>query len=107
MMSGLPIDPILRRFRAALADLYGARLHRVVLYGSHARGEAQSDSDVNVAVFLDPLPDRWAELDRLADLRVRFLDDDGVFFEARPFQKLVYDDLSPLMHEVRRDGIEF
>jgi uncharacterized protein (UPF0332 family) len=27
-----------------------------------------------VAVFLTVLPDRWAELDRLADLRVRFLD---------------------------------
>ena len=63
-------DPIITRFRAALDDIYGARLERVVLFGSRARGEARPDSDYDVAVFLRSLPDRWRELDRLADLRV-------------------------------------
>lgn len=30
-------DPILKRFRAALGEVYGNRLERVVLYGSRAR----------------------------------------------------------------------
>ena len=30
-------DPTLRCFRAALEEIYGARLERVVLYGSRAR----------------------------------------------------------------------
>jgi hypothetical protein len=34
-------DPILKRFRAPLATLYGDRIERVVLYGSRARGDAQ------------------------------------------------------------------
>ncbi len=34
-------DPIITRFRAALDDIYGARLERVVLFGSRARGEAR------------------------------------------------------------------
>ena len=58
-------DPILTRFRAALDEIYGARLERVVLFGSRARGEARPDSDYDVAVFLKSLPDRWTELDRL------------------------------------------
>jgi predicted nucleotidyltransferase len=45
-------DPILRRFHAALSDLYGNRLERVVLFGSRARGDAREDSDYDVAVFI-------------------------------------------------------
>ena len=56
-------DPILIRFGAVLDGIYGARLERVVLYGSRARGEARPDSDDDVAVFLRSLPDRWRELD--------------------------------------------
>jgi uncharacterized protein len=38
-------DPILTRFRAALGEVYGARLERAVLYGSRARGDHRPDSD--------------------------------------------------------------
>ena len=101
-----PADPILTRFRAALGALYGPRLERVVLFGSRARGEARPDSDYDVAVFLRALPDRWAELDRLANLRVRFLDETGAFFDAKPYPASAWHGASPLMHEIRREGLE-
>ena len=99
-------DPILTRFRAALSELYGDRLAHVVLYGSRARGDARPDSDYDVAVFLKSLPDRWQELRRLADLRVKFLDDTGAFFDAKPYPTTAYRDATPLMHEIRRDGLD-
>lgn len=99
-------DPVLNRFRSALNDLYGKRLGRIILFGSRTRGENSPDSDYDVAVFLNTLPDRWFELDRLADLRVRFLDETGVFFDAKPYPLIAYSDGSPLMHEIRRDGVE-
>ena len=99
-------DPVLRRFRAALAEIYGERLERVVLFGSRARGEARPDSDYDVAVFLKALPDRWVELDRLADLRVRFLDETGAFFDAKPYLTAAFRDATPLMHEIRHEGVE-
>jgi predicted nucleotidyltransferase len=105
-VSDLSADPILARFRASLAALYGARLERVVLFGSRARGEARPDSDYDVAVFLTELPDRWAELDRLADLRVRFLDETGAFFDAKPYPASAWRGASPLIHEIRREGLE-
>jgi predicted nucleotidyltransferase len=98
-------DPILKRFRAALSELYGERLDRVVLFGSRARGDARDDSDYDVAVFLTNLPDRWAELDRLAALRVRFFDETGAFFDAKPYARAAYGEYSPLMHEIRREGL--
>jgi predicted nucleotidyltransferase len=43
-------DPVLIRFRSALDEVYGARVERVVLFGSRARGDARPDSDYDVAV---------------------------------------------------------
>jgi uncharacterized protein len=99
-------DPILSRFRAALDEMYGDRIARVVLYGSRARGDAQPDSDYDVAVFLKELPDRWPELDRLAKLRVEFIDETGAFFDVFPYPATAYAERSPLMREIRRDGLE-
>ncbi len=98
-------DPVLLRFRSALADLYGDEIDRVVLFGSRARGDARPDSDWDVAVFLKSLPDRWVELDRLADLCGSFIDDANVFFDAKPYPAVAYQERTPLMREIRREGL--
>jgi hypothetical protein len=49
-------NPILTRFRQGLDELYGDRLDRVVLFGSRARGDAEPDSDYDVALFLKDIP---------------------------------------------------
>ena len=96
-------DPNLIRFRAALEALYGPALERAVLFGSRARGDATAGSDYDVAVFLTDMPDRRVEFNRLADLRLRFLDEGGPFFEAIPFRSADYQRRTALMHEIRRD----
>ena len=98
-------DPILRRFRSALDALYGDRIERVILFGSRARGDARPDSDYDVAVFLKDLEPGMREHFRLADLRLDFLDDDATFFDAKPFPAGSWRDRTPLMHEVRKDGV--
>ncbi|MBI5012058.1 MAG: nucleotidyltransferase domain-containing protein, partial [Methylocystis sp.] len=59
MTKPAPADPILARFRAALARTYGERLERAVLFGSRARGDARPDSDYDVAVFLREQEGFW------------------------------------------------
>ncbi len=49
------VSAALARFRAALALRFGARLREVVLFGSHARGEAHEESDADVLVVIDDL----------------------------------------------------
>jgi predicted nucleotidyltransferase len=71
-----------------------------------ARGDARPDSDYDVAVFLRELPDRWSELHRLADLRVKLIDDTGAFFDVLPYPAAAYADRSPLMREIRLDGFD-
>jgi predicted nucleotidyltransferase len=99
-------DPILQRFKAALDEIYGDRIDRVALFGSRARGDARDDSDYDVAVFLKTLPDHRNEVRRLADLRVDFLDDTGAFFDAKPYPMSSWLDRTPMMHEIRRDGLD-
>jgi predicted nucleotidyltransferase len=99
-------DPILKRFKAALREIYGDQIERIVLFGSRARGEAQPDSDYDVALFLKQVPDRRKERRRLADLRVDFIDDTGAFFDTKPFSIAAYGDRTPLMSEIRRDGLD-
>jgi predicted nucleotidyltransferase len=99
-------DPVLIRFRAALDALYGERIERVVLFGSRARGDARDDSDYDIAVFLKDLTDRWPELDRLADLSTDILDETGEFIHAMPYRAGSYNERTPLMHEVRADGVD-
>jgi uncharacterized protein len=89
--------PIVARFRAALDKVYGNSLERVVLFGSRARGDAHQDSDYDVAVFLRDLGDRWREIRRLAAIETDILAETGAFIHAMP---------SPLMHEIRREGID-
>lgn len=51
-MTAKPQDnPVLKRFRATVTEIYGDRVERVVLFGSRARGDAREDSDYDVAVF--------------------------------------------------------
>lgn len=100
-------DPVLKRFRAALDEMYGERIERVVLFGSRARGDAREDSDYDVAVFLKDLADRWPEMNRLADLSTEILDETGEFIHAMAYRAGSYSDgRSPLMYEIRTDGID-
>ncbi|MFZ3238659.1 MAG: nucleotidyltransferase domain-containing protein [Stellaceae bacterium] len=99
-------DPVLKRFRAGLEALYGDRIERVVLFGSRARGDAQEDSDYDVAVFLKDLADRWQELDRIVPLVTDILYDDGAFIHAMPYRAGSYEDRTSLMREIRREGID-
>ena len=86
--------------------MYGDRIERVVLFGSRARGDAHSDSHSDIAVFLEDLTDRWCELHRLADLTSDILAETGAFLEALPFRAHSYRERTPLMHEIRHDGVD-
>ena len=99
-------DPVLVRFRSALEAMYGHQIDRVVLFGSRARWDARPDSDYDVAVFLKNFQDRWSEVDRLIPVVTDILYDDGAFIHAMPYREGAYWDRTPLMHEIRREGLD-
>jgi len=97
-------DPTIRGFRDAVRAAYGERLARIVLFGSRARGEAQPDSDYDIAVFLRDMADRWPELDRLADIGTDILLAGGGVINALAFAA-EHPPRSALMIEIDHDGV--
>jgi uncharacterized protein len=59
-------SPVLLKLVAAIRAAYGPRIERIVLFGSRARGDAQDDSDYDVAIFMHDLQD--GESGRLWDI---------------------------------------
>lgn len=96
-------DPILARFRAALAETYGDRLERAVLFGSRAR-DVGPNSDYDIAVFLNDPASFWQESGRLAEIET------AILRHRRRHQRLaLFRRRLPrarLMNELRRDGCD-
>ena len=87
MIPAVAADPVLKRYRKALDEVYGDRIERVVLYGSRARGDATVDSDYDVAVFLHDIVNRSEDMNRLADLSTDILEKTGEFVHAMPLPR--------------------
>ena len=106
VIHGSIADPILSRFRAALDEIYGARVGRVVLFGSRARGDARPDSDYDVAVFLKDLTGFGEEMGKIAEIETDILYDTGAVINALPLQAGSYRERTGLMQELRREGVD-
>lgn len=69
-MPGVPpqVQPVLAALAEGLGRLYGRRFAGLVLFGSHARGEAAASSDIDVAILLRGTVHEGRELQRVSEL---------------------------------------
>ena len=68
--------------------------------------ELRGEGDYDVAVFLRDLTDRWHEIDRLAVIETDILAETGAFIHSMPYRASFYRERTPLMHDIRREGID-
>jgi len=97
---------LLRQLRSRYEALYGPRLVRLVLFGSHARGDAEPGSDIDVLVVLEGPVRPGEEIARTGDIASGMSLDNNVvisctFISADCFER----EESPLMINVRREGV--
>ena len=83
-----------------------AGIDLVIRRSARARGDARPDSDYDVAVFLSDFRDRWSEVDRLVPVVTDILYDAGVFIHAMPYRAGADQERTPLMHEIRGEGLD-
>jgi len=97
---------LLKTMRSVLEGAYGQRPRGVLLYGSEARGEPRTDSDIDVLVLLDGVADygedTWHCLEALYPLALKL----GRRISPKPVDARQYESLDcPLYRQVRREGI--
>jgi type I restriction enzyme S subunit len=86
--------------------MYGSRLRGVYLFGSYARGEATSDSDIDVLIVLDGFERYGAEVERVSylssELSLKFNTSVNVVFtKDEDWQKAD----TPFLSNVRREAV--
>ena len=99
-------EELLEEIKACLLAAYHDRLYGVVLYGSEVRGDATSESDIDVLVLLDgPVNyghDLETNLDALYPLSLQL----GRRISAKPVVASEYENVDcPLYQNVHREGI--
>lgn len=99
-------DPAVPRIAEILRAHFGARLTKLVLYGSRARGDARPDSDYDLAAFLEGDANWAAEWDALVPVVWRIFDEVGVDVEVHAFPERDWSRRTPYMWHVREDGVE-
>ena len=76
--------------------------------GSHEARTLRRDirAQVRVLESAAELAGIVLERRRLADLRVDFLDETDAFFDTHAWPLDAWHERTPLMHEIRRDGVD-
>ncbi len=89
-----------------LREMYGGRLMDVLLFGSWARGDAHSESDIDLLVILDEVPSRQRELARMNDILWRHsLENDTVVTEIPVSAAEWREPGEPFLMRARAEGV--
>jgi predicted nucleotidyltransferase len=100
------IRKVAERLWAHLKEQYGSKVLHVILYGSHARGGATPESDVDMLVVVADALDPWEVRRSLDGVLLDILLEEGCLVSALVVPKGVYEGYnSPFMIQVRREGI--
>ena len=98
--------PILEEFRLELKRLYKEKFKRLILFGSHARGEATDNSDIDVMAVIEGIENPVKELGKLSDLISRVSLKYDTLISLYPISTDDYERRnSPLLLNVKKEGI--
>ena len=97
---------ILTQLRSHFEQLYGDRLTQMVLYGSQARGDARSDSDIDILVVLKGQVNPGEEIKRTSHIRADLsLQNDAVISCQFMNEEKFTNYQNPLLRNIRKEGI--
>ena len=100
------VKTIIPEIHATLASIYGNRLVKLLLYGSQARGDADSGSDIDVLVVLNGQVNAFEEISRVSEAtsRLSLAYDTAISCLFMQEERYLHEN-SPLMMNIRREGV--
>ena len=101
------IQPTLHELKLGLKELYGDRLVKLILFGSHARGESNFDSDIDLLIVLKNNISQFQEILNMSELRVRMLLEHDELVSIIPMSEEDFHTRNvALLRNIRKEGIE-
>ena len=101
------IETILNELKRELRSLYGDRLVKLILFGSHARGEANPDSDIDLLAVLKSPVSQVQEISYMSELCVKILLDYNELVSIIPMSEDRFNAKTvSLLRNIQREGIE-
>jgi uncharacterized protein len=99
------LEDVIRELDSGLRELYGERHRGLVLYGSHARGEADEGSDVDLLLLLEGQVQVGREIRRSSDLVASLSLESGRVLSLIPVSVEDYRaSRDPYLVNARREG---
>ncbi|MDP3024536.1 MAG: nucleotidyltransferase domain-containing protein [candidate division Zixibacteria bacterium] len=100
------IKPFLPQIKKLLERVYGDRLLNVFLYGSFAKGRANKESDIDIAVILKGKVNKGKEIDKICDLLYDLELETGELISVYPVSESeLKNTVWPLYRHIKREGI--
>lgn len=96
----------MKELKEGLVCIYGVQLKAVYLYGSYARGDYCTGSDVDVMILLSDYTDYWKEWKRSSD----YVSDVSLKYDVTVSCILIKEiqwkhSNKPVLYNIRREGL--
>jgi len=100
------ISEVLRKCKVALENHYGSQLKGVILYGSVARNQSDSMSDIDLLVLLNKPFDYFSELRQVIDVLYPIQLEAEQLISAKPVSPDEFEQGSiQLYRNAKREGV--
>ena len=97
---------LVNQIKEHLTRTYGEKIKQIILYGSHVRGEALKDSDIDILVLVDESLSPFEVRKELSDLLFEILLEEDEFISVIALPEHFFESYnSPFLLNVKREGV--